>query len=157
MANTNVHTGFWINHSRGSVLGATVLSFFRFSGIHNWSPQRHLRPSDWIRGPGRLSHSPSTSSELLSACGTMRNGSGAEDSAAWNICNLGRLWQGRRQNVWRSAGTLALLPALGVHGRPGRRDFGWPDRNEQLSMIIRMSCFSLVRVGSLRQRAPRQV
>jgi hypothetical protein len=35
----------------------------------------------------------------------------ASDSTAWSIFSLGRMWQGRKPGVWRSAAPLSILPA----------------------------------------------
>ena len=121
MANSEVHTGFWIDHTRGRVLGATLTLeaewgsqlvsaaaiLVQVVGCALWSiiafAIHHQRSTP------RLRDEYDAQLQVL-----LRNTSGAE-SSAWNIFNLGRTWQGRKQNVWRSAGTLTLLPAL-VYG-----------------------------------------
>ncbi|KAK4552847.1 hypothetical protein LTR86_009979 [Recurvomyces mirabilis] len=118
MASANIHTGFWTDHFRGSVLGGTITLEAEYGGqlvsaaaivvqiigaavwtiaeffIH----QRRAKPG--------LRDEYEAQSQVL-----LRNTAGAE-SATFNILGLGWTWHGHKQSAWRKAISLAATPAF---------------------------------------------
>lgn len=118
MANSAVHTGFWIDHSKDSVLGSTITLeaqwgsqlvaaaaiITQITGIAVWAIVafgiRHFRSKPGLRD------------EYDAQLQVLLRNIPAADSAAWAIWNLGRKWSGRRPHVQRSAIALGSIPAL---------------------------------------------
>ena len=118
MANSEIHTGFWIDHSRNSVLGATITLealwgsqlvsasaiIVQIVGIAFWSIVAfiiHQRRSK----PGLRDEYDAQLQVLL------RNSSVPDDDTL-NIISLGKAWAGKRAGVWKSALTMATIPAF---------------------------------------------
>ncbi|KAF2716923.1 hypothetical protein K431DRAFT_234249, partial [Polychaeton citri CBS 116435] len=111
-------TGFWIDHSRNPVLGATITLEAKY-GTQLVSAAaivvQIIGAALWTILAFALHHhfaSPDLRDEYDAQVQVMLRNTGAADWAVWNILGLGLTWRGHKQRVLKKSIGIAAIPAL---------------------------------------------
>lgn len=118
MANTNIFSGVWIDHSRNPVLGATITLnadwgqnlisaaaiVVQIIGIALWTIVAYTIHQK--RATAGLRDEFEAQLQVV-----LRNCVSA-DGAAWDLFSLGRAWDGRRPGVWSVAGWMSASATM---------------------------------------------
>lgn len=118
MANSNKYSGFWVDHSRHPVLGATITLkadwgqnlisaaaiVVQTIGIAMWTDLAYaIHQKRSTVGPR---------DEFEAQLNVIFRNCVSADEAARDVFPLGRTWNGRKKEVWKTAGWLSGLSAM---------------------------------------------